>query len=124
MDKNDGDNLPEWFASRLPEDPVIRADIRTRISRETDGKNGLSGMVLTKGGRDDNLVEKKEEASAALDNQPSGVPWTPSPVCALNVGLGRVRAGRYNARSPTPSPTMYRIGGSVPGTRLPIPPAV
>ncbi|TWI39155.1 hypothetical protein IQ26_02004 [Mesorhizobium tianshanense] len=27
MDKNDGDNLPEWFASRLPEDPVIRADI-------------------------------------------------------------------------------------------------
>ncbi|TIP22739.1 MAG: hypothetical protein E5X67_36105 [Mesorhizobium sp.] len=50
MDKNDGDNLPE----------------RTRISRETDGKNG---------GRDDNLVEKKEEAGAALDNQPPGVPW-------------------------------------------------
>ncbi|WP_287123651.1 hypothetical protein, partial [Mesorhizobium sp.] len=48
-------------ASRLPEDPVIRADIRTRISREIDGKNGLSGAVLTKGGRDDNLVEKRKK---------------------------------------------------------------
>ena len=61
MDKNDGDNPPEWFPGNLPEDPVIRADIRTRISRETDGKNGLSGMVLTKGGRDDNLVEKRKK---------------------------------------------------------------
>ena len=77
MDKNDGDNLPEWFASCLPEDPVIRADIRTRISRETDGKNGLSGMVLTKGGRDDNLVEKKEEANGLARRL--GLPPTPPP---------------------------------------------
>ena len=110
MDKNDGDNLPEWFASRLPEDPVIRADIRTRISRETDGKNGLSGMVLTKGGLDHNLVEKKEEANvpgspawfatytagAALDNQPSGVPWL-LVLCLLSMlaWAGYALAGSY-----------------------------
>jgi hypothetical protein len=96
MDKNDGDNLPEWFASHLPEDPVIRADIRTRVSRETDGKNGLSGMVLPKGGRDDNLVEKKEEANAALDNQPSGVPWL-LVLCLLSIlaWAGYALAGSY-----------------------------
>ncbi|WP_292665447.1 hypothetical protein, partial [Mesorhizobium sp.] len=48
MHKNRGDNLPEWLPSELPEDPVIRADIATRISRGTDGKNGPDDTVVTK----------------------------------------------------------------------------
>jgi hypothetical protein len=74
MDKNDGDNVPEWFPSRLPEDPVIRADIAKRISRETDGKNGPDGMMITKGRRDHNLVEEQEGTDASFDREPSLVP--------------------------------------------------
>ncbi|RWO77991.1 MAG: hypothetical protein EOS18_20225 [Mesorhizobium sp.] len=75
MDKNDGDNLPEWFPGDLPEDPVIRADIAKRISRETESKIGPHGLVVTKARRDRNLVEELEETDAALDSQPSVVPF-------------------------------------------------
>ncbi|MCF6121525.1 MAG: hypothetical protein EOS07_09740 [Mesorhizobium sp.] len=75
MDKNDGDNLPEGFRGNLPEDPVILADIKKRISREIDGKIGPDGLAVTKAGRDRNLVEEWEEADAALDSQPSVVPF-------------------------------------------------
>ncbi len=53
-------------------------------------------MVLTKGGRDDNLVEKKEEANAALDNQPSEVPWL-LVLCLLSMlaWAGYALAGSY-----------------------------
>ncbi|MGX9573851.1 hypothetical protein [Mesorhizobium sp. f-mel] len=72
MGKNDGDNLPEWFPGNLPEDPVIRADIAKRISRETDSKIGPD--VVTKARQDRNLVEELEKADAALDSQRSVVP--------------------------------------------------
>ncbi|UVC17621.1 hypothetical protein [Mesorhizobium onobrychidis] len=74
MGKNDGDKLPEWFPGNLPDDPVIRADIAKRISRETDGKIGPDDLVVTKARRDRNLVEELEKADAALDSQPSVVP--------------------------------------------------
>ncbi|WP_077379299.1 hypothetical protein [Mesorhizobium prunaredense] len=74
MDKNDGDNPPEWFPSSLPKDPVIRADIAKRISRETDGKIGPDDLVVTKARRDRNLFEELENPDAALDSQPSVVP--------------------------------------------------
>ncbi|MER8929464.1 hypothetical protein [Mesorhizobium sp. M0220] len=74
MGKNDGDNLPEWFPGNLPEDPVIRADIAKRISRETDGQIGPDGLVVRKARRDRNLLEELEKGDAALDSQPSVVP--------------------------------------------------
>ncbi|CAH2397529.1 hypothetical protein [Mesorhizobium ventifaucium] len=74
MDKNDGDNPPEWFPGNLPDDPVIRADIAKRISRETESKIGPNGLVVTKARRDRNLVEELEKADPALDSQPSVVP--------------------------------------------------
>ncbi|TIT17709.1 MAG: hypothetical protein E5W70_31575 [Mesorhizobium sp.] len=59
--------------SDLPEDPVIRADIATRISRETDGKNGPDHTVVTKARLDHNLFEEQDEADA-FDREPSVVP--------------------------------------------------
>lgn len=75
MDKNDGDNLPEGFPGNLPEDPLILADITKRISREIDGKIGPDGLAVTEARRDRNLVGEWEEDDAALDNQPSTVPF-------------------------------------------------
>ncbi|MER8608884.1 hypothetical protein NKH48_35425 [Mesorhizobium sp. M1233] len=69
-----GDNLPEWLPSELPEDPVLRADIATRISRSTDGKNAPDDTVVTKARLDHNLFEKQDEADAAFDREPSVVP--------------------------------------------------
>jgi hypothetical protein len=74
MDKNDGDNPPEWFPGNLPDDPVILADITKRISREIDGKIGPDGLAVMEARRDRNLVEEWEEADPALDSQPSVVP--------------------------------------------------
>ncbi|CAH2405683.1 hypothetical protein [Mesorhizobium escarrei] len=76
MDKNDGDNLPEGFPGNLPDDPVIRADIAKRISRETDGKIRADSLAVTEARRDRNLVEEWEKADAALDSQPSVVPFS------------------------------------------------
>ncbi|MER8384812.1 hypothetical protein NKJ46_02200 [Mesorhizobium sp. M0166] len=56
IDKNGGDNLPEWLPSRLPEDPVIRADVAAKISSEAHGKNGSDDEVLMKA----RLVEQEE----------------------------------------------------------------
>ncbi|MER8873367.1 hypothetical protein NKI04_26265 [Mesorhizobium sp. M0814] len=74
MHKNHGDNLPEWLPRDLPEDPVIRADIATRISRGTDGKNGPDDTVVTKATLHHNLFEEQDEADAAFDREPSVVP--------------------------------------------------
>jgi hypothetical protein len=74
MHQNDGDNLHEWLSSGLPEDPVIRADIATRISRETDGKNASDHTVVTKARLDHNLLQEQDEADAAFDCEPSAVP--------------------------------------------------
>ncbi|MER8422043.1 hypothetical protein NKG60_26420 [Mesorhizobium sp. M1428] len=74
MDKSDGDNLPEWLPGDLPDDRVIRADIATRVSRETYGKNGPDHTVVTKAGLDHNLFEEQEEADASVAHQSSVVP--------------------------------------------------
>lgn len=73
MHKNDGDNLHEWLSSDLPEDPVIRADIATRISRETTEKNGPDHTVVT-ARLDHYPFEEQDEADAAFDREPSVVP--------------------------------------------------
>lgn len=74
MHKNDGDNLAEWLPSDLPEDPVIRADSVTRISRGTDGKNGPDDTVVTKARLHHNLLKEQDKADAAVDSEPSMLP--------------------------------------------------
>ncbi|RWN99388.1 hypothetical protein [Mesorhizobium sp.] len=95
MDKNDGDNLPEWFPGNLPEDPVILADITKRISREIEGKIGPDGFAVTEAWRDRNLVEEWEEADAVLDSQPPVLPFLVLYVLSM-LGLAwYALAGRY-----------------------------
>ncbi|RWO78197.1 hypothetical protein [Mesorhizobium sp.] len=94
MDKNDGDYPPERFPGNLPEDPVIRADIAERMSRETDGK-GPDGLVVTEEWWDRNLVDEWEEADAVLDSQPSVVPFLVLYVLSMFVLAWYALAGRY-----------------------------
>ncbi|RWM09913.1 MAG: hypothetical protein E5X53_34405 [Mesorhizobium sp.] len=66
MDKNTGRSLPEWLQRHLPDDPLIAWDIATKISKETQGGNGLARSVIRRGDRDENLNEKQDEADAAV----------------------------------------------------------
>ncbi|MER9757798.1 hypothetical protein NKJ46_31170 [Mesorhizobium sp. M0166] len=72
MDKGDGDNLPEWLPGDLPEDGVIRADIATRVSRETYGKNGPDHTVVMEAGLDHNLLGNRKKLTPP---SPTNHPW-------------------------------------------------
>jgi hypothetical protein len=62
MDKRGGEELLEWLASHLSDDPMIAGDIAARVSNEA-GRNRLASTgVVRIGRREEGLIEKEKAA--------------------------------------------------------------